>query len=198
MAPATVTGDNSCEMPLLKSGKAREESDPEVRRPTAAAESTSMLRREAKGVVMKLPRLLFIVSIIVFAVVARLIPHPFNFTPLGAAALFAAATLERKRFAFLIPFAAMLLSDAILRFHSGMPVVYGHFSAIVCIGFALRGRRRSPLALLAGAVSSATLFFIVTNSVADDTAQRSLSMPISSPATRYTLPCFSAVWLLPK
>jgi len=112
---------------------------------------------------MKSARLLFIVSIIVFAVVARLIPHPFNFTPIGAAALFAGATLERKRFAFLIPLAAMLLSDAILGFHSGMPVIYACFAAIVCIGFALRGRTRSPLALLAGAVSGATLFFIVTN-----------------------------------
>ncbi len=112
---------------------------------------------------MKWPRLLFIVSIIVFAVVARLIPHPFNFTPIGAAALFAGAMLERKRFAFLIPLAALLLSDAILGFYSGMLVVYGCFAAIVCIGFALRGRTRSPLALLAGAASAATLFFIVTN-----------------------------------
>ena len=112
---------------------------------------------------MKHPRLWFLISVVVLAVVARLIPHPFNFTPVGAAALFAGATIERKRFAFLVPFAAMLVSDAVLGFHSAMPVIYGCFAAAVCIGFALRERRRAPLALLGGAVGSATLFFAVTN-----------------------------------
>jgi hypothetical protein len=112
---------------------------------------------------MKQSRLWSLVTIVVLAIVARLIPHPFNFTPIGAAALFAGATLERKRLAFLVPFAAMLASDAVIGFHSAMPVVYGCFAAAVCIGFALRARTRSPLALLGGAVASATLFFFVTN-----------------------------------
>jgi hypothetical protein len=112
---------------------------------------------------MKSPRFLVIASLIVLAVVARLIPHPFNFTPVGAAALFAGAMLDRKRFAFLVPLVAMLVSDAAIGFHSGMPVVYACFAASVCIGFALRERARSPLAVAAGAVSSATLFFAVTN-----------------------------------
>ena len=112
---------------------------------------------------MKQPRLWFIASVVLVAVVARLIPHPFNFTPIGAAALFAGATIERKRLAFLVPLVAMLLSDAVIGFHSAMPVIYGCFAAAVCIGFALRGRTRAPFALLGGAVASATLFFIVTN-----------------------------------
>jgi hypothetical protein len=112
---------------------------------------------------LKSPRLLFIVSVVLLAVIARLIPHPFNFTPVGAAALFAGATLKRKGFAFLVPLVAMLLSDAVLGFHSGMPVIYVCFAATVCIGFVLRNRTRSPLSLLAGATSGATLFFIVTN-----------------------------------
>ena len=112
---------------------------------------------------MKSPRLLFVVSVIVAAVVARLIPHPFNFTPVGAAALFAGATIARKWIAFLVPLSAMFVSDAILGFHSAMPVVYGCFALTVCIGFSLRSRTRSPLALLGAATASATLFFIVTN-----------------------------------
>ena len=112
---------------------------------------------------MKSSRFLAIASLVVLAVIARLIPHPFNFTPVGAAALFAGAMLDRKRFAFIVPLAAMLVSDAVIGFHSAMPVVYGCFAAAVCIGFLLRGRARSPLAVAAGAVSSATLFFIVTN-----------------------------------
>jgi hypothetical protein len=112
---------------------------------------------------MKPSRLWFLASVVIVAVVARLIPHPFNFTPIGAAALFAGATLERKRWALLLPLLAMLASDAVIGFHSAMPVVYGCFAATVCIGFALRGRTRSPFAVLGGAVSSATLFFVVTN-----------------------------------
>jgi len=112
---------------------------------------------------MNKSRLLFVASVIVLAVVDRLIPHPFNFTPVGAAALFAGATLERKRLAFAVPLVAMLLSDAVIGFHSAMPVIYGCFIAIVCLGFALRGRTRSPLAVLGSAFASATLFFIVTN-----------------------------------
>jgi len=112
---------------------------------------------------MKSSRFLAIASLVVLAVIARLIPHPFNFTPVGAAALFAGAMLDRKRFAFIVPLASMLVSDAVIGFHSAMPVVYGCFAAAVGIGFLLRGRARSPLAVAAGAVSSATLFFIVTN-----------------------------------
>lgn len=112
---------------------------------------------------MKQPRLWFIASVIVLAVVVRLIPHPFNFTPVGAAALFAGATLQRKWLAFLVPLTAMLVSDAVIGFHSAMPVVYGCFAAAVCIGFVLRGHTRAPFALLGGAVASATLFFLVTN-----------------------------------
>jgi hypothetical protein len=112
---------------------------------------------------MKSSRLLFLIAVVVAAIVARLIPHPFNFTPVGAAALFAGATLRRKWMAFLVPLAAMLVSDAVIGFHSGMPVIYGCFAAIVCIGFALQSRTRSALAVVGGAVSAATLFYIVTN-----------------------------------
>ena len=112
---------------------------------------------------MKSSRLLFLASVIVVAVIARLIPHPFNFTPIGAVALFAGAALDRKLVALFVPLAAMFLSDAVIGFHSGMPVVYGCFALTVCMGFALRSRTRSPFAILAGAISAATLFFIVTN-----------------------------------
>jgi len=112
---------------------------------------------------MKTPRLLFVVSLVVLAIAGRLLPHPFNFTPVGAAALFAGAAIARKRVAFLVPLAAMLLSDAVIGFHAAMPVVYGCFAATVGIGFLLRQRTRSAFAILGGAVSSATLFYVVTN-----------------------------------
>lgn len=41
----------------------------------------------------------------------RLIPHPPNFAPIGTLALFACSWFADKRAAFLVPLAAMLVSD---------------------------------------------------------------------------------------
>ena len=53
------------------------------------------------------------------AAVSRILPHPPNVAPITALALFSAVYLE-KRYAFIIPIAAMLLSDYIIGFYSGM------------------------------------------------------------------------------
>ena len=83
-------------------------------------------------------------------------------------ALFGGAHFDRRRWAFVVPLAAMLLSDTILEllfgwsFHAQMPVVYLSFAAITCMGLVLRGRRRIPP--VAGVVlASSTLFFVATN-----------------------------------
>ncbi len=68
-------------------------------------------------------RLLALLSAIVVAAALRLAPHPPNFTPIGAMALFSGAYLGRKWLAFAAPLAALLLSDAVLGFYRGMDVV---------------------------------------------------------------------------
>ena len=65
-------------------------------------------------------RILALLSAIVLAAALRLVPHPPNFTPIGAMALFSGAYIGRRALAFVAPLAAMLLSDAILGFYSGM------------------------------------------------------------------------------
>src|SRR5678816_3876707 len=82
------------------------------------------------------PRTVLLVALILGAAALRLVPHPSNFTPIGALALFAGAQFDDKRWAaFIIPLAAMLLSDIVIGVHSGMPVIYLAFAAIVCMGF---------------------------------------------------------------
>ncbi len=106
-------------------------------------------------------RFFYVLVMVLAAALSRLLPHPANVTPVTAIALFGAMYLDRKS-AFLVPIAAMLLSDAILGFHSGMLWVYGSFAAIVCIGFWLRDHRglgQTLGATLAGSV----LFYAVTN-----------------------------------
>jgi hypothetical protein len=111
---------------------------------------------------MNKPRLTFLTGMVLTAAMSRLIPHPPNFTPVAALALFGGANFAGKRTAFLMPFSALFLSDLFLGFSMLTPVVYGCFALIVCLGFWLRSGRtvgRVTAAIVAGAL----LFFSVTN-----------------------------------
>ncbi len=116
-------------------------------------------------------RFLVLAGIILAVALSRLLPHPLNFTPIGAMALFGGACFADKRMAFFVPLAAMLLSDLAIVLLSGniaqglhgtLPAVYASFALIVCLGFWLRGRRK-VVPIAAATLASATLFFVVTN-----------------------------------
>src|SRR4029079_153164 len=77
----------------------------------------------------------FIVALLIMlAVITRLVDHPFNFTAIGALALFSGSVIQNKKLAFLVRIAAMLIGDSILGFHSSMIPVYICFVATVWIG----------------------------------------------------------------
>lgn len=110
-----------------------------------------------------------IVGLIFAAAAARLVPHPWNMTPITAVALFGAARLKNLAAAFLIPLAAMAASDLVLGvfvygqiFHRTMFFVYASFLLIVGIGLALRDRITATR-VLAAAIAGSLLFFLVTN-----------------------------------
>lgn len=111
---------------------------------------------------MNKQRLITLSLIVLAAAVSRLLPHPANVAPITAIALFGGAMFERKWMAFVIPLAAMLISDLIIGFYAQMWVTYLTFALIVCIGFALRGHVR-PLPVIGAALGSSILFFLVTN-----------------------------------
>jgi hypothetical protein len=106
-------------------------------------------------------RFLFATLLVVLATAMRIAPHPWNLTPVGAVALFSGAAFDRKRWSFAVPLVSLFLSDIVIGFHSLMPVVYGAFAASVLMGMLIR--RVTPQSVAAGAVASATLFYIVTN-----------------------------------
>jgi len=108
------------------------------------------------------PRFFFIISVIISGAAFRLIPHWPNFTPIAAIALFGGTYFNKKYLAFLIPLAALFISDMILGFHSFMIPVYVGFAIIVGIGFMLRSRVKIGSLLLAS-VSSSVIFFLITN-----------------------------------
>lgn len=104
-----------------------------------------------------------LLSIIFSVALFRLIPHWPNFTPVAALALFGAATFERKWLGLVAPLAAMLLSDALIGFHSAMGAVYLSFSLIWLLGYYTLTRRLSVGRIAAVSVASSVLFFLITN-----------------------------------
>lgn len=111
---------------------------------------------------MQKERLTLLISIIVVAAFARLLPHPANVTPVAAIALFAGAYLPRMSLALLIPMAAMLLSDMFLGFHSTMLFVYVGMLLTVGVGMLLRGKV-GVFGVAGASLVSSVLFFVITN-----------------------------------
>src|SRR5258708_14503693 len=78
---------------------------------------------------------------IILAAVLRIVPHPWNFTPIGAMALFSGAMFRDRRVAFLFPLVALFAGDLFAGFHRLIPVVYASFLLSVWIGTGLANRR---------------------------------------------------------
>ncbi|MEN3027020.1 MAG: DUF6580 family putative transport protein [Chlorobiota bacterium] len=110
-------------------------------------------------------------GLIVLSALTRLLPHPPNFTPMMAIALFGGTVLS-SGWAYGIPLGAMALSDVALgilnrdwtiTFHPTLPFVYGCFAIGVALarGFLRLKFRVSRLAAVV--LASSFIFFLVTN-----------------------------------
>ena len=105
----------------------------------------------------------WILTLMVFAAAyVRLIPHPPNFAPIAAMALFGGAYFTKKWAAFLVPLAAMFMTDLFLGFHPTMWAVYLSFVLIVSIGM-LMIKQKKVVNIFFASVTSSVLFFIITN-----------------------------------
>jgi len=124
-------------------------------------------------------RTILIFAMIVLAAALRLAPHPWNFTPVGAIALFSGAMVRDRRLAFLVPVLVMFATDLIIGFNKLSPLVYASFLLSVLIGRAVVGARFSAsqsqpepsarsrkraVSRIAGAIFLGALqFFLITN-----------------------------------
>ena len=103
-----------------------------------------------------------IIGIIILLATARLLPHPPNFTPILGMAVFSGAIISKRLIAYLIPLAAMLLSDLYLGLHSGIPIIYFSLAVCVLIGTFIESRvsiLNSFLSISLGVL----VFFLITN-----------------------------------
>ena len=102
-------------------------------------------------------KLNFIIILIGIAIISRLIPHPPNFTPITAIALFSTIHFKNKILTYLIPIIGLFISDLILGLSMVNLFVYLSFIAITFIGFKFQKINNYSILL------SSTTFFIVSN-----------------------------------
>lgn len=117
-----------------------------------------------------------IVAIIMIAALSRLIPHPYNFSPICAMALFGSAYLNNRYYSYIIPIASMWISDLLLNniiyaayfdhfvwFYDGAIATYGAFLLISCLGRTILHKKITLPKLFYTSVLSSVIFFLVSN-----------------------------------
>ncbi|MGH6728321.1 MAG: DUF6580 family putative transport protein [Pseudolabrys sp.] len=105
-----------------------------------------------------------VVFLVVFDVVARLVPHAPGVWPFAASALFAGRMLRMPALAIIVPLAAVLLSNVALAGDDW------RITAVVCAAITLPAfagmiARRYPgaLAVIGGMIACSLIFFVTTN-----------------------------------
>jgi hypothetical protein len=113
------------------------------------------------------PNLWTILVLILAAAATRLAPHWWNLTAVGAVCLFGGCYFQRKWAAFLVPLAALAISDVVLQmfvYRGFGPNYFKYvcFAATVPLGYLLRGRT-TLLPVASSAVAATALFFLLSN-----------------------------------
>ena len=124
----------------------------------------SNIRRRAAAIGTELP---LAACLLILDVVARLLPHAPNVTPMAASALFAGVIFRSRLVAVTTPVAAMVLGDLILGTYDWRVagVVYVSLALPAFAGMWDRSLRtpRLPLLLVPLALASSVTFFVTTN-----------------------------------
>lgn len=107
--------------------------------------------------------IIFGIFLVAVAVISRIAPHPANVAPIAAIALFAGVYLD-KRYAFILPVAAMLLSDIVVGFYA-LPIMFSVYGTFLLIGFmGIMIRKHKTFSRVATAtIIGSLLFFLTTN-----------------------------------
>ncbi|MCX6810946.1 MAG: hypothetical protein NTY30_04450 [Candidatus Berkelbacteria bacterium] len=97
------------------------------------------------------------------APLVKYLPHIPNFAPIAAIALFGGVYLNKK-YALIIPIAAMLIADYFIGFYNPyiLASVYGSFIIIGLIGLWLRKHKTLPN-IIGGSLAGSIIFFLITN-----------------------------------
>ena len=94
---------------------------------------------------------------------SRIIPHPPNFTPVLAMAVFMPYLTRDLYSAMLVPLSAMFVSDLYLGLHSSMFWVYTSILLGTTLSHYTMSMKKTYVHLGSNALLSATIFFMITN-----------------------------------
>ena len=114
-----------------------------------------------QNLLMILKRELFPISLILVLALARLIPHPYNFTPMLAVGVFSGFYFRQFYLSLFIVIFSMFIGDLFLGFHSTMFFTYISLVAAVLIGLYIK--RFNFTEILFSGLASSFGFFIITN-----------------------------------
>lgn len=101
-------------------------------------------------------------SLVIISSLARLLPHPANFTPVGASSLLGGAILPRP-WNYLAPLVTLAITDMILGLHGTMPYVYASFLLTAWLGDRFLRSKQSAGRVAAFSFIGSLVFFLVTN-----------------------------------
>ena len=105
--------------------------------------------------------LLLPIVIILSLSLTRLIPHPWNFTPMLAVGIFSGFYFKQFYLSLFIVILSMFIGDLYLGFHSTMFFTYISLAVAVIIGLYIKHFKFTEI-LFSGLASSVS-FFIITN-----------------------------------
>lgn len=119
-----------------------------------------------------LSEILLIAALILLAGLGRLVSNElqlWNFTAIGASALFGGVVIKDKRLAYILPLATLFLTDLFFELFTNIPgfygmqmiFVYGAFLLITLVG--TRIKKVNALTILLASIGTGVLFFLVSN-----------------------------------
>lgn len=106
-------------------------------------------------------KILLIISVIFLVSLTRIFPHPPNFTPILALAIFGGAYLPNRITAISLPIISMFISDLIIGFHSQIFTVYAAIILLSILGHLMKTKNFKNFAITG--FTGSLIFFIITN-----------------------------------
>ena len=105
---------------------------------------------------------LIYICLILFSGLSRLVPHPWNLTPILAACLFSGYKIKPIGLAIFIPIFTVFISDILLGIYNGISWVYISYIFIIGIGLFL-SKFNSIQSKIISTISGTLIFFLISN-----------------------------------
>ena len=115
-----------------------------------------------QNLLITLKKEIFLIGLILILALARLIPHPPNFTPIIAVAIMSGYFFKNINLSFLTLIVAMLVSDLFIGFYENVIFVYASLLLITFVFYKISNKINFKNLFIYGFAGS-LIFFIISN-----------------------------------